>query len=144
MSDNIVLNGDILGLDLGKARTGVARIHTIARIAEPLSPLHTADPSFIEELSTLIQSYNARALVVGMPRNLDSDVTAQTKWTAEMCNRLQKSIDIPLFTVDEAGTTRQAEERAQTGQSIDSVAACIIVEDFIAQVTRGEVAHVSI
>lgn len=137
------LVGDIIGLDLGKACTGVARIHTIARIAQPLDPIQM-DDDFVANIEKLVALHKPSALVVGMPRGLDGQTTEQTLWAKEIFESLQRSLVIPVFEIDEAGTTKKAQSRVLEGQSIDSVAAGVFLEDFAAEVTRGGIPNVSI
>lgn len=138
------LNGDIIGLDLGMRRTGVARINTFVKIAEPLAEIDMDSQDLTTELSKLIRELDACAVVVGLPRGLDGQETDQTIWAESERTRLESLIETPIFTIDEAGTTKAAEERAQKGQSVDSVAACIILEDFIDELSRGNVDEATI
>jgi len=141
MRFKINLSGDLIGLDLGRSRTGVARINTHAKIAEPLAEI-TMDDNFLAHVQQLAGELDAACIVAGVPRGLDGQETEQTKWALDVVMSLQAACTIPVFTVDEAGTTKLAEERAAQGQSIDSVAACIIVEDFLTEVVRGKVENV--
>ncbi len=137
------LVGDIIGFDLGTVRTGVARINTIAKIAEPLKSIQMSD-DFDSDVKKLIAQYTPSAIVVGMPRGLDAQTTEQTVWAQEIFEKLRHSLAVPLFAIDEAGTTKQAQLRVKEGQSIDSVAAGIILEDFITEASRGRVDDVRI
>jgi putative holliday junction resolvase len=139
----ITLDGDIIGLDLGTVRTGVARINTIAKIAEPLTPI-TMSNIFVDDVKNLVSNTDARAVVVGLPRGLDGQITDQTLWAKEIFMDLKRALEVPVFAIDEAATTKQAEQRANAGQSVDSVAAGVFLEDFVQQVGRGENASVSI
>lgn len=138
-----VLDGEIIGLDLGMSRTGVARVSTYARLPEPLSAIKMSD-DFVDQIASIIKEHRAVALVLGMPRNLEGEDTEQTIWCKSILKELQKALKIPVFTIDEAVTTKAAEGRALPGQEIDSVAACIIVEDFLSEALRGAIADVSI
>ena len=137
------LDGDILGLDLGTVRTGVARIHTVAQIAEPLAPIQMSE-AFTSDVKKLVADYKPSAVVVGMPRGLDAQTTTQTLWVQEVYKSLQDSLPVPVFTIDEAGTTKQAQTQATSGQSVDSVAACIFLEDFVRAASRGGIEDVSL
>lgn len=138
------LDGDIIGLDLGMSRTGVARLHTIAKIAQPLDEIDMKTGNFVKKVQQVIANEEAIALVVGLPRNLHGEDTEQTAWVRGQIAELEKSIEVPLFATDEAGTTVQAEKRAKEGQSVDSVAAGVILESFVEHVLQGKVEHVSI
>mgnify|MGYP006375151227 FL=1 len=78
MKSKIKLDSDILGLDLGLKRTGVARINLIAKIAEPLSAIQMDNTDLVSKVQELITEHNACAVVVGLPRGLDGQETEQT------------------------------------------------------------------
>jgi len=141
----INLDGDLLGLDFGDSRTGVARIHPVARISEPLSPIVLkGDVILVEEVAELIRRYNPSALVIGLPRGLDGQETEQTKKVEKFAKQMEDiKTGVPLYLVDEAGTTKEAELRVKKGESVDSVAACIILETFVSEVERGRIADVT-
>lgn len=143
MRSRINLSGDMLGLDLGMSRTGVARINVVARIPEPLQPIVMTE-LFCEQVHQLVKDLDVSVLVVGMPRGLDGQETEQTKWAESMLAQLEDIVGVPVFSVDEAGTTIAAEARAVVGQSIDSVAAGIIAEDFLNEVLLGRVEDVNV
>lgn len=144
MKSKIKISSDVIGLDLGAQRTGVARINAIARIADPLSPLATTDDNFLEQIQDICVKYQACALVTGLPRGLDGQETQQTIWARELSSKIEHAIDVPVFSIDEAGTSKQAAEIRQPGQSLDSVAAGILLEDFIAEVSRGKIDNVTL
>jgi putative Holliday junction resolvase len=131
--DNNSLSGNILGLDYGTARIGVARINSIAKIAQPLDPIKITNSEPISAISKLISEYQAECIVIGLPRGLEGQETAQTSTTRDFAIKLKQNIDIPVYMIDEAGTSKLAEEKisSYSSNSIDSVAATIILEDFI-------------
>lgn len=133
-----------MGLDLGLKRTGVARINLIAKIAEPLTPIMMDSQDLIESVRELIAQYNACAVVVGLPRGLDGQETEQTAWVVKITSELEKALEEPVFSIDEALTTKLAENRANSGESIDSVAAGILLEDFVGEVLAGRIENVTI
>ncbi|MCA9346602.1 pre-16S rRNA-processing nuclease YqgF [Candidatus Saccharibacteria bacterium] len=138
------LEGDIIGLDLGMARTGVARISTLAKLAEPLKSIDMK-ADFIANLQSVIESNNAVAVVAGVPRSLDGIGTDQTKWAESEVQNLKENLRIPVFAIDEAGTTKKAEELASSMRDdIDSISACIIAGDFVAELERGRIDGYSI
>ncbi len=139
----IKLQGDIIGLDIGAARTGVARINSVARIAEPLTVIDMKSDGFVEKVNSVISENDACAVVVGVPRGLDGQVTEQTRWTVDLLKTLENGLKVPVYSIDEAGTTKKAELISHPGQSIDSVAAGIILEDFTVEVLAGRIDNVS-
>lgn len=142
-----ILKGDIIGLDLGKKRTGVARINTNARLSQALKPISIGeanDESLVTQIAALIDQYQPCALVAGLPRGLDGQNTEQTKWVLDVNSQIKNAFDLPFFEIDEAGTTKAAEAITSSSQSIDSGAAQLILDDFIAEVERGRIKNVSL
>lgn len=144
LNKQITLQGDIIGLDLGMSRTGVARLHTVARIAQPLEEIQMQTTELVDAVQLIVDREGAQAVVVGIPRNLVGNDTEQTRWSQAQFEVLKQKLTVPVFTCDEAGTTVQAEKRAKPGESVDSVAAGIILEDFIDEVSQGKVVDVSL
>jgi putative Holliday junction resolvase len=143
MKSKIKLSSDILGLDLGLKRTGVARINLIAKIAEPLQPILMDGTDLVSEVQGLIAKHNACGVVVGLPRGLEGQETEQTAWALKITSELEKALEEPVFSIDEALTTKFAEDRAKTGESVDSVAAGILLEDFVGEVLAGRIENVT-
>ena len=134
MKSKTKLTGDILAFDIGEARTGVARMHTIARIPEPLAPINHKKESLSTAVKRLVSEYEPVAVIVGAPRSLDGNETAQTAETRRkyesLLPLLEESKTLSFF-IDEAGTTKSAELRALPTESVDSVAAGIIAENWV-------------
>jgi len=122
----------LLGLDVGKARTGVARGSSVARLAEPLTTIES--DKLMKKLQELIKQYSVDGIVVGLPRNLDSQDTPQTVWVRNWVTEAKKRIDKPFYWQDEALTSKLAEVQAKTGKhpaDVDALAASIILQDFL-------------
>lgn len=127
-------NEQLLALDIGKARTGIARASSLARIAEPLITIETAD--LIKTLGELIKEQNYSVIVVGLPRNLQGDETAQTEWVRHWVDKAKKKLTAEFYWQDEALTTKIAEaDQLARGKKIpqgaDALAAAIILQDFL-------------
>lgn len=121
-----------LGLDVGMARIGVARINSIARISEPLAVLAN-DELFISEINKLIGVHSIDIVVVGLPRNMKGEKTAQTEYVEQFTDKLKEQLNKPIVFQDETLSTVAASERVtpRTKSMEDAHAAAIILEDFI-------------
>jgi putative Holliday junction resolvase len=139
----IKLQGDLLGLDLGMAKTGVARLHVQAGIAEPLADILMQE-DWISQVQEAVRRHESEVVVVGVPRSMSGKVTEQTKWALARKTELEQALNVPIFEIDEAATTKIAEQKVLDGQSVDGVAAGILLEDFLAQVKRGSIDGVSV
>ena len=131
------LVGELMGLDIGQVRTGVARMNTIAKIPQALQE----SLNIVDDIDSLITTYNPSAIVVGLPRGLDGQETEQTRITRETIDRIRGQVRdrMPVFIIDEAGTTKEAELRAQTNESVDSVAAGIILQTLVDELAHGKI-----
>jgi putative Holliday junction resolvase len=122
----------VLGLDVGMVRTGIARASTVARLAEPLMGVDTA--KLIECLDKLIKLDSVETIVVGLPRNLKGDDTAQTAWVRDWVVKNKDKLGPTFYWQDEALTTKAAELRQHSSKNpldIDALAAAIILQDFL-------------
>lgn len=129
-------SSEILALDVGERRIGVASANLTARMAAPLTTLaHEAD--IFEQIAALLADYGAVALVIGLPRGLDGQETAQTQRVRDFAAQLAARVAVPLHWQDEALTSRKAEdELRERGKpfakgDIDALAATYILEDFL-------------
>lgn len=122
---------EIIGLDLGQKRTGVARASTAARIPEPLFSVDTDQA--IATVKNLTKGQDLEAIVVGLPRNLAGDDTDQTRWARKWVDEAKDALPGPLFWQDEALTTHHANVQLSNHKvkDIDAVSAAIILKDFL-------------
>lgn len=127
---------NVLSLDIGSSRIGVAIASFIAKIPRPLTTLNN-DYNFFQELKSIIEAEDIQILVVGLPRGLDGQNTKQTKETEDFIGEIKKRIDLPLYVQDEALTSKKAEDELRnTGKpynkgDIDALAAAYILNDFL-------------
>lgn len=129
-------HNNLLALDVGAVRVGVALAAHGLNIARPLATLAN-DPSLIESLRDLISEHDIKTIVVGLPRGLDSQSTQQTKMAREFSDQLKSQLAINVELQDEALTSVRARESLeQSGKSfkksdIDAVAASLILSDYM-------------
>jgi putative Holliday junction resolvase len=124
-------------LDVGSKRVGVAVASLASRLPRPLITL-TRDDDFFPALNGIVESENVEALVVGLPRGLDGQHTAQTQTTEAFTAELSQSCGLPVHMQDEAVTSKRAEAELEARGKpyqrgdIDALAATYILEDFLA------------
>ena len=133
-------NKTFIALDVGERRIGVALINEIARIAEALDVVKTDSIDVFGIIRAIIQEHQADGVVVGLPRGLDGQETAQTKYCQDFAQKLKAEIQLPVYMIDEAGTSIAADERILKGSGTDrdSVAAAILLEDFVSHTNKEE------
>jgi putative holliday junction resolvase len=126
----------VIALDAGDKRVGVAIASLQARLPSPLGTLDRAD--LITQLKKIIITENVAVLVVGWPRDLEGHETYQTQNT-EALNIELKTLGLPVYTQDEAVTSKRAEAELESRgkpykkADIDALAATYILEDWLAE-----------
>jgi putative Holliday junction resolvase len=129
-------SGVRLGVDVGKARVGVAVCDRDGMLATPVITLSRGDTT-VEDLRTLLAEYSAIEVVVGLPLSMRGDDTASTADARLLAAELAASVDVPVRMVDERLTTVSAQRVLhQSGRTvkgsrpvIDQVAAVIILQN---------------
>ena len=122
---------EIIALDVGTVRTGIARASTAARIAEPLKTVPTGE--LAEEIRRLLAEDGMRQIIVGLPRNLNGEETEQTEWVRHFVEDLRSEFpDVDFLWQDEALTTVAATTGSDKKTTDpDAVAASIILQDYL-------------
>lgn len=139
----------ILGFDFGLARTGVAVGNTLTGLATPESVLHAREgkPDW-SGITRLIELWKPAVLVVGMPRKLDGSDSAMQGTILKFCNELSSRTGLPVQTVSEQLSSREAEQRLKSArqagrkrkirkEDIDQLAAAIILENWMQEHAHG-------
>lgn len=126
----------IISLDIGAKRIGVAIASLEAKLPSPYTTL-ILDDQFYPNLKKIIAEEAVTSIVVGMPRNLDGQPTSQTYFVESFINEIKQHVDLPLFTQDEALTSRMAQEELEARgkdfkkADIDALAATYILQDYL-------------
>ena len=124
-----------LGIDVGKARVGVARCDPDGMLATPVETVPRDDAS-IARILTIADEQEAFELVVGLPLNMSGDDTPSTRDAREFAALLASSSARPVRLVDERLSTVSAHAALRgTGRSqrssrsiVDQVAAVILLQ----------------
>lgn len=131
-----------LALDVGAKRIGVANAHEIARLAHPLTTIPN-DADVWQNLAGIIERESVGTVVVGLPRNLKSEDTLQTKTARSFAEELSTRLNVSVHMQDEALTSHKAEAELASRKStfekgdIDALAATYILEDYLQEHHRG-------
>lgn len=123
-----VLN--ILALDVGDARVGVAMANTVARLPSPLAIVDN-DEKILENLSAIIEDNQISTIVVGLPRNMQGEETAQSKISRGFTNKLTQITDANIVFADEGLSSKRAAEHSPDKKHVDDIAACFILEEYL-------------
>lgn len=126
---------NIIALDVGERRIGVAIASTLSRLPRPLTTLiQNADT--LKDIRKLLTDEQVSIIVVGLPRNLSGDDTSQTVYVRKFAEQLEE-IGIVIRLQDEAATSVKAEQELKNRgkpfakADIDSLAATYILEDYL-------------
>jgi len=126
----------IMALDYGDARVGVAMADENIKIAIPYGALENTE-QLLTEILKLALDNNIVKIVVGYPRNQSGEPTAQTEKVEQFFSQLEEVFDGEMVFQDESLTSVLAEERLKSYKKpyskgdIDAHAATIILEDYL-------------
>jgi putative holliday junction resolvase len=130
----------LLALDLGRKRVGVAVSDEQWLAVRPLQALpRTNWKELLRRVSEIVRSFDAQALVLGLPLRLDGSEGQEAHGARQLARNFQLSLQIPVFMQDERLTSFEAENSLRSEghshesmcEKVDSRAAAIILEDFI-------------
>jgi len=126
----------LLGFDYGPRKIGVAVGQTVTNTATPLTTLRASknQPDWVG-IARLIEDWQPKALVVGLPVDLDDREADMARQARRFARRLHGRFGLPVHLADERLTSREA--RRQVGRRIrkveelDAVAAKLILETWL-------------
>ena len=125
-----------LALDLGRARTGVAVSDPTGTLVRPLPVIREVDrPDGAAELDEVIAREAPEVIVIGQPLLMSGEAGEQAHHASSFAGRLRSRVSARVVLVDERMSTAEAERRAResgSGSDIDSIAACVILESWLA------------
>lgn len=125
---------ELLAIDLGAKRTGLARANTQVKIPEPLPHLTATGLALPAAITAIAKRQKTGRIIIGLPKNLhnpnDSDQAARSR---ELANQLAKQTNTEIVFADETLSTAEAEKwhRRYPAASEDSLAACVILERYL-------------
>lgn len=133
-----------LGIDVGKARIGVARCDPDGMLAVPVETVPRSDAA-IGRLQELALEYAPLEWVVGLPFNLQGQETPSTTDARQFAAELFDATQIPVRLVDERLTTVSAQALLHSaGRNtkssravIDQVAAVVLLQYTVDSERRG-------
>ncbi|MDP4684179.1 MAG: Holliday junction resolvase RuvX [Crocinitomicaceae bacterium] len=137
--------GKILAIDFGMKRTGLAITDSSNIIASPLETVDTQN--LMNRLAELVEKEKISTIVLGEPKNLDSSDTHITQNVRLLKEALEKKFEtVKIVSVDERFTSKMAfqsmidggmkKKQRQEKGTVDKVSAAIILQSYLAQITR--------
>lgn len=140
----------ILAIDYGRRRIGLAIADSEARLAEPLVTLDRVNRNEdLRRLREVVRQSGVKQILVGLPLRLDGARGEMAEEAERFANRVRKQIGVPVELVDERLSSWEAERKMEEefgrkargrsrakGEgkiSVDSVAAAVILREFLAK-----------
>lgn len=133
-------HGRVIALDPGTKRIGVAVCDNLRVTTRPLPRLlRTSWKKMLLQVKNIIEEFDAKALVIGLPLESDGTESTMSQEARRMADNFSLSLNIPVFFQDERVTSYDAKARLwqsgkdlrETRDLVDSEAAAIILSDFL-------------
>ncbi len=132
--------GRFLGIDHGNKRVGLALSDPMKIIAKPFKTLTYSNPAdLMNALKDIIESESVERIVLGLPKGMKGQDTAQTEVVMNFADQLKAQLDIPIQLIDERLSSVSAEkaliqQEVKTGYNkgrIDQTAAAIFLQQYL-------------
>jgi len=131
----------VLGIDLGSKRIGIAASDRSGTIATPLLVLQRGASQRVDhaEILKIVREEEAKAIVVGLPLNMDGSEGTAAKSARMEADRMATVVGVPVYIHDERRSTVEGDrvlmERGLNAQDrrkvIDKVAAAVILQAWL-------------
>ncbi|HVB08236.1 MAG TPA: Holliday junction resolvase RuvX [Candidatus Acidoferrales bacterium] len=139
-------SGRILAIDYGRRRIGLAVSDELGITAAPLATLERKNRrDDIRRLRDTARKYTITLIIVGSPVHLDGHAGEMAEETAGFAARIQKELGLPVKLRDERLTTWEAEQtlketagHKRKNANVDSVAAAILLREYLDENPRRE------
>ncbi len=138
-----------IALDVGEKRIGLAKADSSVKIAVPLGMI-AVDGQEVANIVKVVRLNNIDAVVIGMPRNLQGELTAQSDYVKRFAKSLNKLLQrekpnnksVRILFQDESLTSVEAKQNLKNkgfdkkAGDVDTEAATIILQDFLENLER--------
>lgn len=130
--------GTRLGIDVGRARVGVARSDPHGLLATPVETVarDLGGDAHVVAIAAHARELDAVEVLVGLPIALSGGETASTQDARDVATAIARAVDVPVRLVDERLTTvtatrhlRESGRKASRSRhQIDQVAAVVLLQ----------------
>ena len=130
-----------MSVDLGKARTGIAVSDSSESFAFPKQVItEYSEEKLVAKVVSAAKEYGAELIVAGLPKNMDGSEGFRAEECRATAKKIAKASGIEVILWDERCTTVSAHtflnmndtRGKKRKQTVDAVAATIILEDYLA------------
>lgn len=125
-----------LALDIGEKRIGIALSDPQGIIAQPLTYLQRrGEKEDIEAILSLVSKYQAKLIIVGLPRSLDGSLGKEAQRVQTFIHSLEEA-GVHILAWDERLSTVEAERRlkevgVRDKGKRDALAAAFVLQSFL-------------
>lgn len=135
-----VTAGRVMGLDVGSRRIGVAVSDPLGITAQGLETLQrTTKRRDFDYLQRVIQEYDVREIVVGLPLRMSGEEGIQSDKMQAFAEELRKRFRLPVHLWDERLTSVEANRLLREtdlsiekrGKAVDRMAAVLILQGWM-------------
>ena len=128
----------ILGIDLGRARIGIAVSDELGMLAHPVETI-PARGDAARRIAELVREKNAERVVIGLPRHMNGSVGIGATEALAFAEKLRASVPCEVITWDERMTTmaanrvlRDSGHKTRNSRAVvDQVAAQMILQGYL-------------
>lgn len=130
----------LLGIDLGEARSGIAISDELRLLAHPLETVaSTGKAHLMQRVKQIVAEKDIETTVIGLPRHMNGTLGAGAEKAKEFADKLRAAVPCEVVLWDERLST-QAAHRAlresgrttrQTRKVVDQVAAQMILQGYL-------------
>jgi putative holliday junction resolvase len=135
---DLQLRRRILGIDLGRARIGVAVSDELGMLAHPVETI-PANTDVARRIAELVREKNAERVIIGLPRHMNGSAGIGATEAMAFAKKLQTLVPCEVVTWDERLTTTAANRALrESGRKVrdsrgvvDQVAAQMILQGYL-------------
>ena len=137
----------VLGLDFGSKTVGVAVSDPLRLTAQGVEIIRRKSENKLRQtlarISELASDYQAEAIVLGFPRNMNATIGERAKATIEFKAMVERRTSLPVILWDERLTTVAADQvMDETGvrdhkKYVDEIAAMLILQGYLDRTNAG-------
>ena len=130
----------LLGIDLGRVRTGIAISDELRMLAHPLETFETqSSEELARRIKTIALEKDIDCVVIGLPRHMNGSFGEGAKQAQAFAEKLRKILTCEIVTWDERLSTVAAERALQAAGKTtrqtkairDQVAAQMILQNYL-------------
>ncbi len=122
----------VMGFDFGLRRIGVAVGQQLTGTASPVAIVGARDgiPEW-DKIEKLLGEWQPGRLVVGLPLNMDGTRSEMSERAEKFSRRLGGRFNLPVDTIDERLSSREARSLSGKESDLDAIAAVVILQSWL-------------